>query len=84
LTTTMHVIAVLTSAGDAPGMNTATYTVVHTAVQQGVSAIDVRGGCCGLIAKDSTPLDYYAVADVITHGGTLLATHSRLPRFPTA
>jgi 6-phosphofructokinase 1 len=76
----MHAIAVLTSGGDAPGMNTAIHTVVQTAVHQGVSVVGVRGGFRGLMAGDFTPLDRYTVADIIPRGGTMLGS-ARAPRF---
>jgi 6-phosphofructokinase 1 len=76
----MSSIAVLTSGGDAPGMNAAIRTVVKVAHSQGVAVVGVRGGFRGLMAGDFTPLDPGAVSDIITRGGTMLGS-ARAPRF---
>ncbi|MCC6704391.1 MAG: ATP-dependent 6-phosphofructokinase [Thermomicrobiales bacterium] len=73
-------IAVLTSGGDAPGMNIAIRSVVKVARTHGVDVTGVRGGYRGLIAGDFTPLDAEKVSDIITRGGTMLGS-SREPRF---
>jgi 6-phosphofructokinase 1 len=76
----MSSIAVLTSGGDAPGMNAAIRTVVKVAHSQGVAVVGVRGGYRGLMAGDFTPLDPGTVSDIITRGGTMLGS-ARAPRF---
>lgn len=76
----MNAIAVLTSGGDAPGMNAAIRSVVQTAVHRGISVVGVRGGFRGLMAGDFTPLDPYVVANIIPRGGTVLGS-ARAPRF---
>jgi 6-phosphofructokinase 1 len=80
VTKPMNAIAVLTSGGDAPGMNAAIRTVVQTAVHRGVSVVGVRGGFRGLMAGDFTPLDPNVVANIIPRGGTMLGS-ARAPRF---
>ncbi len=75
----MRAIAVLTSGGDAPGMNAAIRTVVKVANQHGVAVVGVRGGYRGLMAGDFMPLDPIAVSDIITRGGTMLGS-ARAPR----
>jgi len=76
----MRAIAVMTSGGDAPGMNAAIRTVVKVANQHGISVVGVRGGYRGLMAGDFAPLDPGAVSDIITRGGTMLGS-ARAPRF---
>jgi 6-phosphofructokinase 1 len=76
----MSAIAVLTSGGDAPGMNAAIRSVVKVAHHHGVAVVGVRGGYRGLMAGDFTPLDPGAVSDIITRGGTMLGS-ARAPRF---
>ena len=75
-------IGVLTSGGDAPGMNAAIRAVVRTAVSEKLSAIGISHGYKGLINKEFTPMFGYSVADIIHRGGTILKT-SRCPEFKT-
>ncbi len=70
----MQKIAVLTSGGDAPGMNAAIRAVVRSGVAHGVEVYGVRGGYTGLIAGDCSPLGPRAVGGIIEHGGTILGT----------
>ena len=65
-------IGVLTSGGDAPGMNAAIRAVVRTAVGQGVECIGIRRGWSGLINSDFVPLNGSSVSHIINKGGTLL------------
>ncbi|WP_251316250.1 ATP-dependent 6-phosphofructokinase [Flintibacter muris] len=67
-------IGVLTSGGDAPGMNAAIRAVVRTAVGQGVECIGIRRGWSGLINSDFVPLNGSSVSHIINKGGTLLYT----------
>ncbi len=67
-------IAVLTSGGDAPGMNAAVRSVVRTAVENGVEIMGVFGGYRGLVENDMKLLDARDVANIINHGGTMLFT----------
>ena len=65
-------IAVLTSGGDAPGMNPAVRAVVRKALAEGVEVVGVRGGYRGLIDNDLVPFTPRSVSNVITKGGTFL------------
>ncbi len=73
-------IAVLTSGGDAPGMNAAVRAVVRGGVDRGWEVVGVRHGYGGLIAGDFTPLDARAVGGIVQLGGTVLGS-SRCPEF---
>jgi 6-phosphofructokinase 1 len=79
----MKRIAVLTSGGDAPGMNAATRAVTRTALGRGAEVFGVRNGFRGLVDGDITPLGARDVGGIIQHGGTVLGT-SRCPEFETA
>ncbi|MGI6684573.1 MAG: 6-phosphofructokinase [Bacillota bacterium] len=70
----MKKIAVLTSGGDAPGMNAAIRAVVRTAIYHGIEVIGVKRGYCGLIKNDFVDLQIGSVADIIQRGGTILRT----------
>ncbi len=75
-------IGVLTSGGDAPGMNAAVRAVVRTATAHGLRVIGVRKGYNGLLDEDYIELDAKSVAEIINRGGTFLYT-ARSPRFMT-
>jgi len=75
-------IAVLTSGGDAPGMNAAIRAVVRRAAHAGLAVVGVRRGYAGLIEGDLVTLDPRSVADIIHRGGTILGT-ARCPEFAT-
>lgn len=75
-------IAVLTSGGDAPGMNAAVRAVVRTALGKGVEVYGVYRGYNGLINGDLVPLNLRSVSDIIHRGGTALYT-ARSPEFCT-
>ena len=68
----MKRIAVLTSGGDAPGMNAAIRAATRAAVQRGAEVLGVRRGYAGLIEGDFTPLTARDVAGIIEFGGTML------------
>lgn len=70
----MKRIAVLTSGGDAPGMNAAIRAVVRAGIAEGVSVIGVRNGFAGLIAGDLVPLGARAVGGILQQGGTILGS----------
>ena len=76
----MKTIGVLTSGGDAPGMNAAILSVVRTAISLGMNVKGVVRGYNGLIDGDIIDLDVRSVSDVINRGGTMLYT-ARSPRF---
>lgn len=79
----MKRIAILTSGGDAPGMNAAIRAAVRTGVSLGVEMFGVRHGYTGLIAGDFLPLGPREVGGIIERGGTMLGS-SRSPAFLTA
>lgn len=68
----MKTIAVLTSGGDAPGMNAAVRAVVRTACENGIRVLGVIRGFNGLINGDFIEMDLRSVSDTINRGGTKL------------
>ncbi|MCQ2449772.1 MAG: 6-phosphofructokinase [Clostridia bacterium] len=78
----MKTIAVLTSGGDAPGMNAAVRAVVRTAIAKGMTVKGVRRGYNGLIEDDIIDLGARDMSDIIHRGGTFLYT-ARSPKFKT-
>jgi 6-phosphofructokinase 1 len=76
----MKRIAVLTSGGDAPGMNAAIRAVVRTAAAEGWSVLGIRNGFTGLVAGTVVPLGPRDVSNVIQLGGTMLGSR-RCPEF---
>jgi 6-phosphofructokinase 1 len=68
------VIAVLTSGGDAPGMNAAIRSVVRVGLAEGFEVFGVRHGLQGLIDDDLIPMDARSVSNIIQRGGTILHT----------
>ena len=75
-------IGVLTSGGDAPGMNAAVRAVVRTALAKGIKVMGIRRGYNGLIYDDVFEMDLRSVSDIIHKGGTALYT-ARSPEFKT-
>ena len=67
-------IGVLTSGGDAPGMNAAVRAVVRAALKKGMTVYGVKRGYCGLLEDDIEPMDEMSVAGIISRGGTMLYT----------
>ena len=65
-------IGVLTSGGDAPGMNSAIRAVARTCVSRGIECVGIRRGFNGLINGDATMLDYAKVSGLSRLGGTML------------
>lgn len=78
----MKTIGVLTSGGDAPGMNAAIRAVVRTAFSLGMNVKGIRRGYNGLIEGDVFDFDLRSVSDIINRGGTFLYT-ARSPKFKT-
>jgi 6-phosphofructokinase 1 len=76
-------IGVLTSGGDAPGMNAAIRAVVRTAIASGLKVKGIRRGYTGLLEEDIVDMNARSVADIIQRGGTILYT-ARCPEFMTA
>lgn len=75
-------IGVLTSGGDAPGMNAAIRAVVRQAISKGKKVKGIRRGYTGLIAEDIVDMEAKDVSDIIQRGGTILQT-ARCPEFRT-
>lgn len=75
-------IAVLTSGGDAPGMNAAVRAVVRAGISNGMRVVGVRRGYNGLINGDVFEMNLRSVSDIIHRGGTILYT-ARSPEFKT-
>lgn len=75
-------IGVLTSGGDAPGMNAAVRAVVRTAISRGIRVYGIRRGYNGLIHDDVFEMNLRTVSDIIHRGGTVLYT-ARSPEFKT-
>ncbi len=75
-------IGILTSGGDAPGMNAAIRNVVRTAIARGVEVMGIYRGYRGLIEGDIRPLDMRSVSNIMNHGGTMLYS-DRCPEFKT-
>ena len=71
---TVRRIGVLTSGGDAPGMNAAVRAVVRTAVNEGIQCVGIRRGWSGLINSDFVQLGGSDVSHIINKGGTMLYT----------
>ena len=75
-------IGVLTSGGDAPGMNASIRAITRAAIDKGVEVVGVLGGYSGLIKGDFVPLTPRSVSNIITRGGTMLYS-DRCPEFKT-
>ncbi len=75
-------IAVLTSGGDAPGMNAAIRAVVRTALHYNLEVFGIRDGYYGMCHDEIYPMTRDSVSNIITLGGTILGS-ARLPEFQT-
>ena len=78
----MKTIGVLTSGGDAPGMNAAVRSVVRSAISMGMSVMGIHHGYNGLIKGDIEPMELRDVSEIIHRGGTVLYT-ARCKEFKT-
>ena len=76
----IHRIAVLTSGGDAPGMNAAIRAVSRAALDAGYQVFGVLEGYKGLVNNEIFQIDRSFVSEIIGRGGTILKT-ARLPEF---
>ncbi len=76
----MKRIAVLSSGGDAPGMNAAIRAVVRKAISEGMEVYGIQHGYAGMVAGDIFPLTSRGVGDKISRGGTFLYS-ARYPEF---
>jgi len=79
---TFRKIGILTSGGDAPGMNACVKAVVNKALSMGIEVVGVVGGYAGLIEGDLIPLTNQSVSGIVSRGGTVLYS-SRCPEFKT-
>ena len=70
----INTIGVLTSGGDAPGMNAAIRAVVRTALAQGKKVKGIMRGYQGLLDEEIIDMDKHSVSDIIQKGGTILGT----------
>lgn len=78
----MKRIGILTSGGDAPGMNSAIRAVVRKALYEGIEVYGINYGYAGLVAGDFKKLTRQDVGDIIQRGGTSLYS-ARYPQFAT-
>ena len=67
-------IGVLTSGGDAPGMNAAIRAVVRTAIARGLKVKGIKKGYQGLLNEEIIDMEAKDVSDIIQRGGTFLGT----------
>ena len=75
-------IGVLTSGGDAPGMNAAIRAVVRKAISNGVKVKGIKRGYQGLLNEEIVDMEKHSVSDIIQRGGTILGT-ARCAEFRT-
>ena len=73
-------IGILTSGGDAPGMNAAIRAVARVALQSGIEVVGIHNGYKGLVNGDFEPFTKRNVSDILSRGGTILGS-ARLPEF---
>ena len=73
-------IGVLTSGGDAPGMNAAIRSVTRIALNNGVEVVGIHNGYRGLLEESFEPMTRQSVSDILDRGGTKLGS-ARLPEF---
>lgn len=78
----MKTIGVLTSGGDAPGMNAAVRAVVRTGVENDMRVLGIYNGYEGLMSGDIAEMNLRTVSNIIQRGGTVLRT-ARSPEFKT-
>ena len=70
----MKKIAILTSGGDAPGMNACIRACVRSAINSGLEVFGVERGYYGLVNNCITPMTTHSVCDIVQRGGTILKT----------
>ena len=75
-------IGVLTSGGDAPGMNAAIRAVVRVAINKGLKVKGIMRGYAGLLEEEIVDMDSTSVSDIVNRGGTILYT-ARCKEFTT-
>ena len=74
MTEKVKTIGVLTSGGDAPGMNAAIRAVVRAAISSGLKVKGIRRGYAGLLEEDIVDMNTMSVTDIVQRGGTILFT----------
>lgn len=79
----MKKIGVLTSGGDAPGMNAAVRAAVRCGIDKGMEVYGIKRGYEGLLDGEITKMEWHSVGDILQRGGTILRT-ARSPRFHEA
>lgn len=79
----INTIGVLTSGGDAPGMNAAIRAVVRTAIHNGINVKGIMRGYAGLLQEEIVDMESTSVSEIIHRGGTILYT-ARCQEFTTA
>ena len=67
-------IGILTSGGDAPGMNAAIRACVRKGIQNGLTVKGIERGYSGLLQEEIVDMDKHSVSDIIQRGGTILGT----------
>ncbi|HRS95988.1 MAG TPA: 6-phosphofructokinase, partial [Candidatus Latescibacteria bacterium] len=70
----MQRIGVMTSGGDAPGMNANVRAIVRTGIFRGVQVFGIRDGFAGLISDEIIPMTSPSVGGIVGRGGTILGT----------
>ena len=80
MTSKVKKIGILTSGGDAPGMNAAVRAVARSALASGIEVVGIRRGYAGLLAGDVFDMSLRSVSNIIQTGGTFLYS-ARLPEF---
>lgn len=83
MTSQVKRIGILTSGGDAPGMNAAIRAIVRAAISAGIEVKGICRGFAGLLEEDIIDMDAKSVSDIIERGGTILYT-ARCNEFKTA
>ena len=79
----INTVAVLTSGGDAPGMNAAIRAVVRRAISNGKKVIGIQKGYQGLLNEELDEMSPRDVSDIIQKGGTILRTAIVMSRLPS-
>ena len=74
MSSAVKTIGVLTSGGDAPGMNAAIRAVVRTGIANGVKVMGIKRGYAGLLDEEIVEMDTLSVSNIIQLGGTILYT----------
>ena len=74
MSSSVKTIGVLTSGGDAPGMNAAIRAVVRAGISSGLTVRGIRRGYAGLLEEDIIEMDTMSVTDIVQRGGTILYT----------